>query len=108
VADTEIRGVPIQAGDRVALWYLSANFDEDVFEDPHRFDIGRRPNPHTAFGRGGPHFCLGSFLARLEIGILLEEMLARNVRFELTGPPVRLSSNFVNGFKSIPVRVRGL
>jgi cholest-4-en-3-one 26-monooxygenase len=107
-ADTEIRGVPIQAGDRVALWYLSANFDEDVFEDPHRFDIGRRPNPHTAFGRGGPHFCLGSFLARLEIGILLEEMLARNVRFELTGPPVRLSSNFVNGFKSIPVRVRGL
>jgi cytochrome P450 len=106
-ADTEIRGVPIQAGDRVALWYLSANFDEDVFEEPHRFDIGRRPNPHTAFGRGGPHFCLGSFLARLEIGILLEEMLARNVRFELTGPPVRLSSNFVNGFKSIPVRVTG-
>ena len=103
--DTEIRGVPIQAGDRVALWYLSANFDEDVFEDPHRFDIGRRPNPHTAFGRGGPHFCLGSFLARLEIGILLEEMLARNVRFELSGSPVRLSSNFVNGFKSIPVRV---
>jgi cytochrome P450 len=105
--DTEIRGVPVQAGDRVALWYLSANFDEDVFEDPHRFDIGRRPNPHTTFGRGGPHFCLGSFLARLEIGILLEEMLARNVRFELTGPPVRLSSNFVNGFKSIPVRVTG-
>ncbi len=103
--DTEIRGVPIQAGDRVALWYLSANFDEDVFEDPHRFDVGRRPNPHTAFGRGGPHFCLGSFLARLEIGILLEEMLARNVRFELSGSPVRLSSNFVNGFKSIPVRV---
>ncbi len=105
--DTEIRGVPIQGGDRVALWYLSANFDEDVFQDPHRFDVGRRPNPHTAFGRGGPHFCLGSFLARLEIGILLEEMLARNVRFELAGPPVRLSSNFVNGFKSIPVRVIG-
>jgi cholest-4-en-3-one 26-monooxygenase len=103
--DTEIRGVPIRAGDRVALWYLSANFDEDVFEDPHRFDVARRPNPHAAFGRGGPHFCLGSFLARLEIGILLEEMLARNVRFELAGPPVRLSSNFVNGFKSIPVRV---
>jgi cytochrome P450 len=103
--DTEIRGVPVQAGDRVALWYLSANFDEDVFEEPMRFDVGRRPNPHTAFGRGGPHFCLGSFLARLEIGILLEEILARGVRFELTGPPVRLSSNFVNGFKSIPVRV---
>jgi cholest-4-en-3-one 26-monooxygenase len=103
--DTEIRGVPIQAGDRVAMWFLSANFDEEVFEDPQRFDVGRRPNPHTAFGRGGPHFCLGSFLARLEIGILLEEILARNVRFELTGPPVRLSSNFVNGLKSLPVRV---
>jgi cytochrome P450 len=103
--DTEIRGVPIQAGDRVALWYLSANFDEDVFEDPHRFDIARRPNPHVTFGRGGPHFCLGSFLAQLEIGILLEEILARKVRFELTGDPVRLSSNFINGFKSLPVRV---
>jgi cytochrome P450 len=104
--DTEIRGVPIQAGDRVAMWYLSANFDEDIFEDPQRLDLGRQPNPHTTFGRGGPHFCLGSFLARLEIGILLEEILARNVRFELAGPPVRLSSNFVNGFKSLPVRVR--
>jgi cytochrome P450 len=103
--DTEIRGVPIQAGDRVALWYVSANFDEDVFADPYRFDIGREPNPHVTFGRGGPHFCLGSFLARLEIRILLEEILERKVRFELTGPPVRLSSNFINGFKSLPVRV---
>ena len=103
--DAEIRGVPIQRGDRVAMWFLSANFDEEVFEDPMRFDVGRRPNPHTTFGRGGPHFCLGSFLARLEIGVLLEEVIARNVRFELTGPPVRLSSNFINGFKSLPVRV---
>ncbi len=103
--DIEIRGVPIQAGDRVAMWFLSANFDEDVFEDPMQFDVGRRPNPHTTFGRGGPHFCLGSFLARLEIRVVLEELLARDVRFELTGSPVRLSSNFVNGFKSIPVRV---
>ena len=102
--DTEIRGVPIAAGDRVALWYLAANFDEEVFADPRRFDVGRDPNPHVTFGRGGPHFCLGSFLARLEIRILLEEILARRVRFELTGPPVRLSSNFVNGFKSLPVR----
>ena len=102
--DIEIRGVPIQAGDRVALWYLAANFDEEVFADPQRFDVGRQPNPHVTFGRGGPHFCLGSFLARLEIRILLEEILERNVRFELTGPPVRLSSNFVNGFKSLPVR----
>jgi cytochrome P450 len=103
--DAEISGVPIQAGDRVALWYVSANFDEDVFEDPQRFDVARRPNPHVTFGRGGPHFCLGSFLAQLEIRILLEEILARKVRFELTGDPVRLSSNFINGFKSLPVRV---
>jgi cytochrome P450 len=103
--DTEIRGVPIKAGDRVALWYLAANYDEEVFADPHRFDVGRQPNPHVTFGRGGPHFCLGSFLARLEIRVLLEEILGRNVRFELTGPPVRLSSNFINGFKSLPVRV---
>jgi cytochrome P450 len=102
--DTEIRGVPIPAGDRVALWYVAANFDEEVFPDPYRFDVGRQPNPHVTFGRGGPHFCLGSFLARLEIRILLEEILARNVRFELTAPPVRLSSNFINGFKSLPVR----
>ena len=103
--DTEIRGVPVRAGDRVALWYLAANFDDEVFADPHRFDVGRQPNPHVTFGRGGPHFCLGSFLARLEIRVLLEEILTRKVRFELTGPPVRLSSNFVNGFKSLPVRV---
>ena len=103
--DTEIRGVPVQMGDRVALWYVSANFDEEVFEDPLRFDVARRPNPHVTFGRGGPHFCLGSFLAQLEIRILLEEILARKVRFELTGEPVRLSSNFINGFKSLPVRV---
>jgi cytochrome P450 len=103
--DTEIRGVPIRAGDRVALWYLAANFDEEVFADPHRFDVGRQPNPHVTFGRGGPHFCLGSFLAQLEIRVLLEEILTRNVRFELAGQPVRLSSNFVNGFKSLPVRV---
>jgi cytochrome P450 len=102
---TEIRGVPIEAGDRVALWYVAANFDEEVFEEPSRFDVGRHPNPHVTFGRGGPHFCLGSFLAHLEIRILLEEILARDVRFELTGPPVRLSSNFINGFKSLPVRV---
>ncbi|MDQ3993946.1 MAG: cytochrome P450 [Actinomycetota bacterium] len=103
--DAEIRGVPIKAGDRVALWYVSANFDEEVFADPYRFDLGREPNRHVTFGRGGPHFCLGAFLARLEIRILLEEILARRVRFELTGPPLRLSSNFINGFKSLPVRV---
>lgn len=103
--DTEIRGVPIEAGDRVVMWYLSANYDEDVFEDPYRFDIGRDPNPHVTFGGGGPHFCLGAFLARLEIKVIFEEAVKRGVRFERAGDPVRLPSNFVNGYRSIPVRV---
>jgi cytochrome P450 len=102
--ETEIRGTPIREGDKLALWYVSANHDEEVFADPYRLDLGRKPNDHVTFGGGGPHFCLGAFLARLEIRILLEEILARRVRFELTGPPVRLRSNFINGFKSIPVR----
>jgi cytochrome P450 len=102
--DTEMRGVPIREGDKVALWYVSANFDDEVFADPFRFDLARRPNDQVSFGGGGPHFCLGAFLARLEIRVLLEEMLARNVRFEQTAPHLRLRSNFLNGMKSMPVR----
>jgi cytochrome P450 len=102
--DTEMRGVRIREGDKVALWYISANFDEEVFPDPFRFDLGRAPNDQVSFGGGGPHFCLGAFLARLEIRVLLEEILARNVRFEQTAPHVRLRSNFLNGMKSMPVR----
>ena len=102
--DTEMRGVAIREGDKVALWYVSANFDEEVFADPFRFDVARTPNDQVSFGGGGPHFCLGAFLARLEIRVLLEEILARNVRFEQTGPHVRLRSNFLNGMKSMPVR----
>ncbi len=103
--DTEIRGVSIERGDRVAMWYLSANYDDEVFDDPYRLDLGRWPNPHISFGGGGPHFCLGAFLARLEIQVLLEEMARRQLRVELAGEPVRIRSNFVNGYKSIPVRV---
>jgi cytochrome P450 len=103
--DTELRGVPIAAGDKVVMWYVSANYDEEVFEDPYRLDLGRMPNEQASFGAGGPHYCLGAFLARLEIRILLEEIRARNVRFELAGEPKRLRSNFVNGLESMPVRV---
>jgi cytochrome P450 len=103
--DTEIRGVPIAAGDKVVMWYVSANYDEEVFEDPYRLDLGRVPNEQASFGAGGPHYCLGAFLARLEIRILLEEIRARNIRFELAGEPKRLRSNFVNGLESMPVRV---
>jgi cytochrome P450 len=85
--DVEIRGVGIEAGDRVTLWYPSANRDEDVFDDPFRFDIGREPNPHVAFGGGGPHYCLGANLAKREITILFEELLARTTRVEAVGPP---------------------
>jgi cytochrome P450 len=86
--DTEIRGVPIAKGDRVTLWYPSGNRDEEVFDDPFRFDISRSPNLHLAFGGGGPHYCLGANLARREITILFEELFARVRHIERTGPPV--------------------
>jgi len=103
--DTELRGVPIKRGDKVVLWYVSANFDEDVFPDPFRFDVTRRPNDHAAFGPGGPHFCLGAWLARLEVRVMLEELLPRIAGMEPTGPVRRIRSNFANGFKQMPVRV---
>jgi cholest-4-en-3-one 26-monooxygenase len=84
--DTEIRGTKIAKGDRVTLWYPSANRDEEVFEDPFRFDIARTPNPHIAFGGGGAHFCLGANLARREIAILFEELLARTREIEILKP----------------------
>ncbi|MBW2290870.1 MAG: cytochrome P450 [Deltaproteobacteria bacterium] len=84
--DTEIRGVKIKEGDRVTLWYPSANRDEEVFEDPFRFDIARTPNQHVAFGGGGAHFCLGANLARREIAIIFEELLARTQKLEIIKP----------------------
>ncbi len=103
--DTEIRGVPIKAGQRVVVWFAAANRDPEVFPDPHRLDLRRKRDEHAAFGRGGPHFCLGAHLARLEIQVLLERMLPRLRSIELTGEPRRLRSNFTNGLKSMPVRV---
>jgi len=85
--DTEIRGVPISRGEHVAMFYPSANRDEDVFDDPFRFDIGRSPNPHVAFGGGGVHFCLGANLARRELTTLVEVLLERTRTIELTGTP---------------------
>jgi cholest-4-en-3-one 26-monooxygenase len=97
--------VQIRRGDKVVLYYISGNFDEEVFEDPYRFDILREQRkPHVTFGGGGPHFCLGAWLARMQIGVMLEEIVARGVRFELVGEPRRLRSNFTNGLKSLPVR----
>ena len=104
--DTEIRGQAIDEGDKVVVWYLSANYDGDVFEDPYRFDVGRTPNEHVTFGSGGPHFCLGSWLARLEVRLTLEELLPRIATIELAGRPERVRSNFINGLKRLPVSVR--
>jgi cytochrome P450 len=103
--DTELRGVPIRAGDKVVMWYASANFDEEVFPDPLRFDVGRAEGESVAFGGGGPHYCLGAWLARLELRVLLEEIVARGLTFELTGEPVHVRSNFVRGIHSLPTRV---
>lgn len=103
--DTELRGVRIGAGDKVTMWYVSANFDEDVFPDPYRFDIRREPNEHVTFGKYGPHHCLGAYLARLEMRVVLEELLPRIRSFEVTGPTPRVRSNFINGIKRLPVRV---
>ena len=101
--DTELRGVPLKEGDKVSIWYVSANRDEDVFKDPFRFDIERSPNDHLAFGGGGPHFCLGSSLARMEIRVLFEELARRVPALRPVGPPDRLRSNFIGGIKHLPV-----
>jgi len=103
--DTELRGQKFGAGDKVSIWYISANRDEDIFRNPFAFDIKRSPNEHVAFGGGGPHFCLGASLARMEINILLEEFVKRVTSIDLIGEVKRLRSNFVNGIKHLPVRL---
>ncbi|MEP6476124.1 MAG: cytochrome P450 [Actinomycetota bacterium] len=103
--DHELRGKAIKAGDKVVTWYVSANRDQEVFADPDRFDVTRRPNDHVTFGPGGPHFCLGAHLARLETKILFQELLPRLRSIEPAGPVERIRSNFVNGIKRMPVSV---
>lgn len=101
--DTELHGQTIAAGDKVVLWYVSANRDEEVFRDPDTFDVGRTPNEHLAFGVG-PHYCLGQALARLEARVAFEELLRRLPDIELAGRVTRLRSNWIHGIKSMPVR----
>ncbi|CAN5166957.1 hypothetical protein BH09ACT8_BH09ACT8_09900 [soil metagenome] len=105
VADTEISGQPIKAGDKVGLFYCSANRDEEVFTAPGEFDVQRASSPHLGFGGGGPHFCLGSQLAKAELRNLFRELLTRLERVEF-GEPELLHSNFVHGIKRVPACVR--
>jgi cytochrome P450 len=102
---TELAGTEIPAGAKVTTWFVSGNRDEEVFANPDAFDVGRTPNKHMAFGPGGIHHCMGAHLAKLEVRIAFEELLARVTDIELTGPAERLRSNFFNGVKRLPVRV---
>jgi cytochrome P450 len=101
--DTTVRGVPIAAGDSVLLSYVSGNRDEDVFGDPFRFDVGRDPNKHLAFGYG-VHFCMGAALARMEVNSFFSELLPRLKSIELNGDPELVATTFVGGLKHLPVR----
>ena len=103
--DVELRGKQITAGDKVVIWFSSADYDERQFPDPYRFDIHRTPNDHVAFNLRSPHLCLGAQLARMELKVLFEELLPRITSVELDGPVERLRSNFICGMKRLPVKV---
>jgi cytochrome P450 len=100
--DYSMNGQDYREGDKVVLYYNSANRDESVFADPERFDITRSPNPHVGFGAAGPHFCLGAHLARRELTVMLRELLTRVPDIAAAGEPDRLLSSFVNGIKRLP------
>ena len=102
--DTEIGGQQIKQGDRVGIFYSSANFDEEVFEEPDRFDILRDPNPHVGFGGNGPHYCLGANLARLEIDLIFKAIADQMPDISKAGPERRLRAPWLNGIKEVPVR----
>jgi cholest-4-en-3-one 26-monooxygenase len=101
--DTELGGAQIKAGQRVGLYYSSANFDTDVFEDPHRFDIGRDPNPHLGFGGTGAHYCIGANLARLEIDLIFNAIADHMPNIAKAADPKRLRSGWINGIKEFQV-----
>jgi cytochrome P450 len=102
--DTVLGGQKLNEGEKVVLWYSSGNRDEDVFENPFRFDVTRTPNEHVGFGGPGPHYCLGANLARREIRMMFGQIFDRLSDLEITGPPERLGSNFVHGIKRMPCR----
>ena len=106
MADVEMGGKLIRKGDKVCLWFISADFDPGQFPNPYTFDITRTPNAHMAFGLKSPHKCLGEHLARLEIKVLFEELLPQIADIQPNGKPERLRSNFISGIKHLPIRVQ--
>lgn len=104
MGDFEVGGKQIKAGDKVVMWYVSANRDEKVFANPFEFDVARTPNDHVTFGGRGPHFCLGANLARAELRAIFREVLTRMPDMQPTAAPSRLRSNFINGIKHLPVQ----
>jgi cytochrome P450 len=108
IVDVEVHGAAIKAGDRVTLWYASANRDEDVFADPFTFDIARSPNPYVSFGGGGPHYCLGANLAKLEVSVLLDELLNRTREIDILAPVtwqfLTISNPILLATQQLPVR----
>jgi cholest-4-en-3-one 26-monooxygenase len=107
IEDVEVAGQLVRQGERVGLYFASANFDEEVFDDPGRFDIGRSTNPHVTFGAGGSHFCIGANLTRLELKVMFDVIADELSDVTLLGPPSRLRSSWLNGIKHLPVRYGG-
>ena len=106
LADTELGGRQIKAGQRVGLFYRSANFDEEVFDQPEQFNVLRSPNPHVGFGGSGAHYCLGANLARLEIDLMFNAIADAMPSISKAGEPERLRSGWLNGIKRLPVTYR--
>jgi cytochrome P450 len=102
--DTVVGGQSIKAGERVVMFYGSANRDEDIFENADTFDVARHPNPHVAFGAGGPHLCLGMHVARVELAVMFRELLTRMPHIEAGGPIERMHSSFIAGVHRMPIR----
>lgn len=103
--DVELNGIQIKAGQKVVPWFASGNRDENMFENPNKFDVTRNPNEHMTFGRGGPHMCLGNALARIELRVMFEDLINRVDKVERTDEIDYLRSNFVHGIKRMPVKV---
>jgi cytochrome P450 len=103
--DVELGGAEIKKGDKVVMWFASGNRDEAVFENPYDFDVTRKDINHVTFGKGSPHLCMGNNLARMEVRVMFEQLIPRLRTIELAGDVRRVRSNFVNGIKTLPVRV---